>query len=206
MDCQMPIMDGFETTRAIRKMAITDNRYKLPIIAMTANAVQGDREICLAAGMNDYISKPLLPEDLVNIVYKWKQSSPMKMDETDSAEKKIPLFDHPALLQRLMNDDKILVSILNSFNDNIGDVERKLEQSILARNFPDIQLHAHSIKGAAATVSAISTQGIAEIIEIAAKTEELEKIKKSFVILKSEITSFSQLTKTSVLTAATNPS
>lgn len=76
MDCQMPVMDGFETTKAIRKMDSTASNYNIPIIAMTANAIHGDREKCLAAGMDDYISKPLLPEDLVNIVYKWKKTTP----------------------------------------------------------------------------------------------------------------------------------
>ncbi len=76
MDCQMPVMDGFEATRAIREMASVKNNYNLPIIAMTANAIQGDREKCLAAGMDDYISKPLTPHDLVAIVYKWLKHNP----------------------------------------------------------------------------------------------------------------------------------
>lgn len=206
MDCQMPVMDGFEATRAIREMDSTTSNYNIPIIAMTANAIHGHREKCLAAGMDDYISKPLLPEDLVDIVSKWQQNTPIPMNGTDITEKRIPLFDRSALLQRIMNDEEMMVSILDSFNSNIGDIEKKLEQSILARNFPDIELHAHSIKGAAAAVSAFSTQEIAESIEIAAQTEELERIKKSFATLKIEIASFIQLTKTSVITTAPDQS
>jgi signal transduction histidine kinase/CheY-like chemotaxis protein len=198
MDCQMPIMDGFEATKAIRKMASTEKNYNLPIIAMTANAIQGDREKCLAVGMNDYISKPLPPEDLIDIVYKWMPNSPLPVDETGSIEKKAGLFDRSALLQRIMNDEEMMDSILDSFNNNIGEIEKKLEQSILAQNFTDIKLHAHSIKGASATVSAISTEKIAEDIEIASQTEELVRIKKSFVMLQREIASFTQLTKNSV--------
>jgi PAS domain S-box-containing protein len=66
MDCQMPEMDGFEATRAIRKMKI-----KIPIIALTASAMKGDRELCLAAGMNDYLSKPVRSADLAAVLERW---------------------------------------------------------------------------------------------------------------------------------------
>jgi len=66
MDCQMPEMDGFEATQAIRQM-----ETYTPIIALTANAMQGDRERCLRAGMNDYLSIPVTPEGLRNMLEKW---------------------------------------------------------------------------------------------------------------------------------------
>ena len=66
MDCQMPEMDGFEATRAIRKM-----KMEIPIIALTANAMKGDRELCLAAGMNDYLSKPVRSAELASVLERW---------------------------------------------------------------------------------------------------------------------------------------
>ena len=71
MDCQMSGMDGFQATRIIRELEYTMGRNTLPIIALTAHALKGDREVCLAAGMSDYISKPFVPEDLVEKIKNW---------------------------------------------------------------------------------------------------------------------------------------
>jgi two-component system, sensor histidine kinase and response regulator len=70
MDMQMPVMDGLEATRCIRQLP---DRPGLPIIAMTANAMQRDRERCLAAGMNDFVTKPVDPEELFKVLMKWAQ-------------------------------------------------------------------------------------------------------------------------------------
>ncbi|MDP3438553.1 MAG: response regulator, partial [Azonexus sp.] len=70
-DCQMPIMDGFEATRRVRAGDAGEIARRLPIIAMTANAMQGDRERCLAAGMNDYIAKPFSHTDLTEALLRW---------------------------------------------------------------------------------------------------------------------------------------
>ena len=71
MDVQMPVLDGLEATRRIRDPASAVLNHALPVIAMTAHAMQGDREICLAAGMNDYLSKPVQPATLVAILEQW---------------------------------------------------------------------------------------------------------------------------------------
>lgn len=70
MDIQMPVMDGYEATRIIRQTCSSENR-RAPIIALTANAMEGQREVCLQAGMDGYITKPLMKEDLLQVLYQW---------------------------------------------------------------------------------------------------------------------------------------
>ncbi|PCJ33455.1 MAG: hypothetical protein COA99_15770 [Moraxellaceae bacterium] len=71
MDCQMPVMDGYEATKVIRNQGAGLNNVNIPIIAMTANAMEGDREKCIAAGMSGYLSKPIEPEEIETTLSTW---------------------------------------------------------------------------------------------------------------------------------------
>ena len=71
MNCQMPVMDGFEASRMISKMVAERELPKMPIIALTANAMPGDRERCLDAGMDDYVTKPIRKKNLIDVLHKW---------------------------------------------------------------------------------------------------------------------------------------
>ena len=90
MDMQMPVMDGLDATRRIRQLA---GRESLPIIAMTANAMAGDRDRCLAAGMNDYIPKPITPDDLWAALRRW--ISPTGEPPAESADTVPPSAEAP---------------------------------------------------------------------------------------------------------------
>ena len=195
MDCQMPIMDGFEATKRIRQLALQDAKYDLPVIAMTANAIQGDREKCIDAGMDDYISKPLASKDLVTLVTQWVRHEKMEHAPTAAASGAPLLFDKTAMLKRILYDEQMMQTIIASFNNNIGDTQQKLGQSIEMEDYENIQLYAHSIKGAAGNVSAATIVVITERIDKAAENKDLESIQKLFLDLGREITAFSRFTK-----------
>jgi CheY-like chemotaxis protein len=82
MDCQMPELDGIQATARIRKYEKEQGRHRVPIIAMTANAMQGDREKCLAADMDDYIPKPVILGDLRAALAKWMPSQSPSDEQT----------------------------------------------------------------------------------------------------------------------------
>ena len=89
MDCEMPEMDGFETTAAIRRRP--DRKSRLPIVAVTAQAMQGDKERCLLAGMDDYISKPVKQEDFAAALTRWVPSK--ELEHKDEAKQHITRSD-----------------------------------------------------------------------------------------------------------------
>ncbi|HET8934060.1 MAG TPA: response regulator [Polyangiales bacterium] len=155
MDLQMPEMGGIDAARAIRAETTLANR-SVPIIAVTARVMKGDREECLAAGIDDYVSKPLTPHALVQMVEKWLTSPERtaSADPTYAAPRAPQLtFGQEAFLDRLMGDQKLGRVVLEAY---LQDLPRQLEALRLAiakADAPAVQHWAHSIKGASAAVS-----------------------------------------------------
>ena len=176
MDCQMPEMDGFHAVRAIRAreqqgQVLTRHGGPLPIIALTASAVQGDREQCLDAGMTDYLTKPIEPDVLVAMIDTHLASAPGNGDSVsppaarggaaeaplpavwDSADPSAP-FDLGQLLNRCMGKHDLLVRVLGKLREKSRSDLADLEQAIAERNAERIAFLGHSLKGMAANVSA----------------------------------------------------
>ncbi|MFQ5480468.1 MAG: response regulator [Thermodesulfobacteriota bacterium] len=180
MDCQMPEMDGYEATRRIRLTGTPVLNHSIPVIAMTANALTGDREKCIEAGMDDYISKPVSAKDLGDIIEKCSGKTGKKAgkvkDTAGKAERVIKaagsglVFDHEGLLARLMGDEEMASDIVEGFIEDISahidvvkDWDADGDMEVLCRE-------AHTIKGACGNVGAMAMRETAIIMEERAKS------------------------------------
>ncbi|WP_231497222.1 PAS domain-containing hybrid sensor histidine kinase/response regulator [Arthrobacter sp. MA-N2] len=148
MDCHMPVMDGFEATKAIR--ARQDGRRRLPVIAMTAGAMDEDHERCLAAGMDDYLTKPVDMDKLDRVLSRWVPAA--------SKESAVPVLD-PARLETLRNLGPVdgfglLPAAAGAFRGDIQPSLEALRQALDNGGGEDFRQVAHKLKGAAANIGA----------------------------------------------------
>jgi two-component system sensor histidine kinase/response regulator len=177
MDCQMPEMDGYAATGQIRDFRSNVLNHKVPIIAMTAHAMKGDREKCLASGMDDYISKPIQPEKLLEVIEKWlvgpKKSRPEETPaDIESANK---IFDRIGFLDRLLGDKDLAGEVLDGFIANVPLQVNEMKKALDIGDAQSIRQLAHSLKGASANVGAVTLQKIALQVELAGKDNDLSK-------------------------------
>lgn len=195
MDCQMPEMDGYTASIAIREGEAGERYKEVPIVAMTANAMADDREKCLVSGMNDYVSKPINLETLKTTLVKWLHGSVIKQEATVLAHEEeadtqneetqeLIMWDEADALNRLGGKKELLHKVIRSFIDECATMMEALEEAIREENLSHIQLQAHSIKGSAGNVSAQQLQALAKTMELAAKNGDKSVLEKSFLNLK----------------------
>jgi PAS domain S-box-containing protein len=179
MDCQMPQMDGFEATRRMRELGGPD----IPVVAVTADAMAGDRERCIREGMNDYLSKPVEMRQLAEVLAKWlPQCAPRESSPPvglPAAEPEKPAFDEivfeeELLLSRLVGDRSLARQVLRAFVEDFPSQLNNLRKSVDEADAPAAALHAHALRGAAATVSAGSLRALAQAMERAGKAGRLD--------------------------------
>jgi len=178
MDIQMPEMDGLAATRAIRKMGHAELNTAIPIIAMTAHALKEDRERCLAAGMNDYIAKPIQVAQLIAVV---EQFQPRHGNLSSPA-----VLDRAGTLNRLEDDRQLYRELCQVF---VAELPRQLgilKDAIALQDFSIAERQAHSLRGAAATIGALACNSAAFELEGAARQAESGRIAELFVSLERE--------------------
>jgi len=206
MDVQMPVMDGFEATKLIRERGI--NRRRDIIVAMTAHALKEDRQRCMEAGMDDYIPKPINPQDIFTIIGKWIKVNPeslpsgieTKVAYSKELSKEGSLVETPIdvddAMKRFDNDMEFYKNMLNEYINYVPGQVKALEDALTVGDVNSIQRIAHNIKGSSGNLSAGRIVTIALNIENKGRNNELTEIPSLISGLKEEITNLKQFSST----------
>jgi CheY-like chemotaxis protein len=169
VDCQMPELDGYETTAAIRAGEAPGGR-RLPIVAMTANAMRGDRERCLAAGMDDYLAKPLRADELDGVLQRWLRVQDASDALVDAARVRAFRDDYPEIAGRLVD----------LFTEGTPPVLAELRAAVAEDDFERVRRCAHKLKGSCQNIGATSMATLCGTLEEDAHAGTLAQLDAAF--------------------------
>ncbi len=190
MDVQMPLMDGIETTLVIRNSKNSRFEPEIPIIALTAHAFKEDRERCLKAGMNAYISKPFKKRDIAALirqtVHRHTAAEPAIAEVPDTADKG-DVLNIPEAMERLDGDGELLKEICGVFTDDAPKQMEILRKAIDTGDMVLTERQAHSLKSAAANIGADLMKSRAFEIELAAREGDIKDIHMLYEQLEHEL-------------------
>jgi two-component system, sensor histidine kinase and response regulator len=183
MDVQMPVMDGLEATAAIRATEAGTGKH-LPIIAMTAHAMKGDRERCLAAGMDGYISKPIRVQELIQVTESFTGAAGpiVTSDEGDES-----VFDRNAALARIDGDAALLADLAKLFCDESERMLTAVRNAVASNNADELHRAAHFLKGSVATFAAQPAFDAALKLEDMARAGNLTGVEETAASLAEEV-------------------
>ncbi|MEA5470402.1 response regulator [Spirulina sp. 06S082] len=173
MDVQMPEMDGLEATQHIRRMERDEENRHITIIAMTANAMQGDREICIEAGMDDYISKPIRVNTLVEVLKRYqKQSQSLSVDREEEDVSSVAIDEK--MWQELVeiggdDADGLIRDLVESYCEDSPRLLAGMREAIAHKDAKQLEYYAHTLKSSSASF------GVMQFTDICAKLEKLAR-------------------------------
>ncbi len=194
MDCQMPDMDGYEATKHIRKGDAGNQNVKIPIVAMTANAMKGDKKKCLNAGMSDYLTKPIDTPTLESKLIKWlkadRKPSPSKQDSDERAKQEqrnenktaLQVWDKETVLNRVKGKEDRLIKLLQLFTNDMPQRVSELKQALSNDDLNASLELAHAIKGVSSNLSVDLLMDSAKIIESSCENKDIEKAKDALPV------------------------
>ena len=184
MDVQMPEMSGLDATKAIRESELGTRRH-IPIFAMTAHAMKGDRERCLQAGMDHYITKPLNPSTLFDLIEDLGNPAPERPSvQTQNAG---AAFDQSRALSRMDGDLDLLKELVTVFLQDAPDLLHSIEQALSLNDAQGVERAAHALKGSVGNFAADAAQDLARRVENMGRTGRLGDAATTFSALKKEM-------------------
>jgi two-component system sensor histidine kinase/response regulator len=178
MDIQMPEMDGMEATAAIREREKGSGRH-VPILAMTAHAMRGDKERCLASGMDGYVSKPIHPPDLFAEIERCLAALGRSQTMPENIPEARELIDRAAVLERVEGDRELLAEMVHLFQEDAPRLLAAMRDALARGDMTLLERSAHSLKGAAGNLSAKSASAAAQRLENDAKNKQAASAKES---------------------------
>jgi CheY-like chemotaxis protein len=153
MDVEMPDMDGFQATAIIREKEKTSGRH-IPIIAMTAYAMKGDRERCLAAGMDDYVPKPIRHQDLFETIQTLVLDVPKIPTQAPPEKAPVEILDEALLMSRVDSDAQLLRDLVNLFVEECPRLVDEIRAALGRKDAKGVERGAHSLKGCTSNLAA----------------------------------------------------
>ena len=206
MDVQMPEMNGYEATGAIRELeAEAGHDEHIPIIAMTANAMKGDRDKCLESGMDDYVAKPVRSEELFKVLrrYALERKLPLKdksvdvvpaaPDESESTteSEENSVFDEQKF-RSAINDDALMIELISIYEEDTPEILRKIAVSLDQGDTQALHRASHSFKGQIGNYEARAAFEIVEQFDFASRTDNLEEARRLHPEMVSKVTNLTK--------------
>jgi len=188
MDVQMPEMDGLEATRTIREKEKTTGRH-IPIVAMTAHAMKGDEERCLAAGMDDYLTKPIRTKDLLATLEETMNRKGTTDHAVDPPSKKpgTDAIDLESALERLDGDRALFDELAHVFEEECPRIIEGMRHAIATHDAKSLEHLAHTLKGSSANLGALAISQAAGEMERLAQSDNVDNTSDQFRVLQEEI-------------------